>query len=60
VQRVGHDKAGRVLHSVPSFLSPRPSFKQVSAAFWSRAGSMYGGDVAAAAFNAFRRRFKPC
>ncbi len=55
VQAVGHDRAGRVLHNVPSALGPQPTFDQASVAFYMRAGEVYGGtvdDAAAAAFSA--------
>jgi hypothetical protein len=42
VQREGHARAGRVLHSVPSFLSPRPTFAEVARAFHTRASQIYG------------------
>ena len=35
VQRVGHHRAERVLHNVPSLLSPRPTLQEVSEAFHS-------------------------
>ncbi len=55
VQAVGHDKAGRVLHNVPSFLSPQPTFEQVARGFYMRAQEIYGGDVADAARSAFEQ-----
>ena len=53
VQRVGHTKAGRVLHNVPSLLPPRPTFADVAGAFRRRACSIYGGSTAVAADVAF-------
>ncbi len=53
VQRVGHAKAGRVLHNVPSLLSPRPTFREVSSGFFNRASQIYGSSVAASARTAF-------
>jgi Zn-dependent metalloprotease len=53
VQRVGHAKAGRVLHNVPAALGPRPNFQQVTDAFWLRAQEIYGSAVAGSAASAF-------
>jgi Zn-dependent metalloprotease len=53
VQRVGHTKAGRVLHNVPQRLSPHPTFQQLRAAFSQSAHAIYGGTVAAHAIGAF-------
>jgi Thermolysin metallopeptidase, alpha-helical domain len=44
VQRIGHAKAGRVLHNVPATLSPRPTFKEVARGFVGRAGDIYPQD----------------
>ncbi len=54
VQAVGHPRAGRLLHNVPSFLSPRPTFKEVANAFYHRAFTIYGGEVTSATDSAFR------
>ena len=41
VKRIGHPKAGRVLHNVPATLSPRPTFNEVARGFVARAGEIY-------------------
>jgi hypothetical protein len=53
VQRVGHHRAGRVLHNVPSLLSPRPTFQEVSGAFHSRAFTIYDSATAGHVTSAF-------
>jgi Zn-dependent metalloprotease len=53
VQAVGHNRAGRVLHSVPQRLSPRPSFQEVANAFALSADDIFGDDLARAAAAAF-------
>ena len=44
VKRIGHPKAGRVLHNVPATLSPRPTFNEVARGFVARAGEIYPQD----------------
>ena len=44
VKRIGHAKAGRVLHNVPATLSPRPTFNEVARGFVARAGEIYPQD----------------
>ena len=44
VQSVGHHKAGRVLHNVPSMLPPRPVFNSVVNALIFRSGEIYPQD----------------
>jgi hypothetical protein len=46
VQRVGHHRAGRVLHNVPSLLSSRPTFQEVWEAFHSRAFTIHDSATA--------------
>jgi Thermolysin metallopeptidase, alpha-helical domain len=53
VQRIGHAKAGRVLHNVPSLLSPKPFFREVAWAFYLRALQIYGVAASADARAAF-------
>jgi Thermolysin metallopeptidase, alpha-helical domain len=53
VQRVGHPKAGRLLHNVPSLLSPRPTFREVSWGFYLRALQIYGVATSTEAREAF-------
>jgi Zn-dependent metalloprotease len=53
VKRVGHTRAGHVLHNVPSFLSPRPTFAEIARAFYTRADQLYGVKVRAPAHAAF-------
>jgi Zn-dependent metalloprotease len=53
VQRVRHDRAGRVLHTVPQRLSPRPTFEEVARAFCLSGFALYGRDVSNAALAAF-------
>jgi Zn-dependent metalloprotease len=53
VQRVGHAKAGRVLHNVPAGLGPRPDFQQVADAFWLGAQEIYENAVAGSAASSF-------
>jgi Zn-dependent metalloprotease len=53
VQAEGHARAGRVLHNVPSALSPFPTFAQVANAFILRAGQIYGANARASAVAAF-------
>jgi Thermolysin metallopeptidase, alpha-helical domain len=53
VQRVGHTKAGAVLHHVPQRLSPRPTFAEVARSFNQTAQVLYGGTTAAQAVGAF-------
>jgi Zn-dependent metalloprotease len=44
VKRIGHHKAGRVLHNVPATLSPFPTFFEVARGFVGRAGEIYPQD----------------
>jgi hypothetical protein len=53
VQRVGHAKAGRVLHNVPQRLSPKPTFEQLRRAFSQSAHAIYGASVSSHAIAAF-------
>jgi hypothetical protein len=53
VQRVGRQKAGRVLHNVPQRLSPRPTFGEVRRSFSQSAHVIYGATVSAHAIAAF-------
>ena len=53
VQLEGHARAGRVLHNVPSALSPFPTFAQVAHAFILRADQIYGANARASALGAF-------
>ena len=49
----GHGRAGRVLHNVPSLLSPRPTFAEVARAFRDRAFQIYGANARGSADAAF-------
>jgi len=53
VQDVGHDRAGHVLQTVPSALSPKPTFKEVAQAFFNRARALYGTEISGPGANAF-------
>ena len=53
VQRIGRDKAGAVLHTVPQRLSPRPTFDEVRRAVTQSAHALYGGLAAQDAIEAF-------
>jgi hypothetical protein len=44
VQRVGHQKAGRLLHNVPQILSPQPTFQQVAQGFTTYGAFIYPQD----------------
>jgi hypothetical protein len=48
---VGHDVASRVLHDVPAFLSPKPTFEEVARVFCERSFGVEIRGPVASAFN---------
>jgi hypothetical protein len=44
VRRIGHHKAGRLVHNIPATLSPFPTFREVARGFVTRGGEIYPED----------------